>query len=79
MKYLAIVGFLLLASCASRVGTDAAIGGALGGGTGLLLGGTNGAIAGGLLGAGAGALLGTVQNGNDNNHHHSGGCKHHCN
>ena len=77
MKHLLLASCLLLSSCASRVGTDAAIGGALGGGTGLLLGGTNGAIAGGLLGGGVGALFGMSQDGDNNHSHH--GCKHHCN
>jgi osmotically inducible lipoprotein OsmB len=67
----------LLSACASRTGTDAAIGGALGGGTGLLLGGTTGAVAGGLLGAGAGALLGQVSEGDSTHGNHHGHRKGH--
>lgn len=70
LALLLILALLTSSGCASRVGTDAAIGGALGGGTGLLLGGPEGAVAGGLLGAGAGALIGSSQGG--------GGCRHHC-
>ena len=59
MKYTAIVVVAIaLSGCANQTGTDALIGGALGGGTGLLLGGTTGAIAGGALGAGVGAIYG---------------------
>ena len=72
MRYVAILVLVLaLGGCASQTGTNALIGGALGGGTGLLLGGTTGAVAGGALGAGAGALLGEIRKG-DNGHH-----KHH--
>ena len=69
---LILVLTILLSACASRTGTDAAIGGALGGGTGLLLGGTTGAVAGGLLGAGAGALIGEVSEGDSTHGNHHG-------
>jgi hypothetical protein len=68
---------ILLSGCASRTGTNAAIGGALGGGTGLLLGGTTGAVAGGLLGAGAGALIGQVSEGDSTHGNHHGHRKKH--
>ena len=64
-----LVSASLLSGCASRTGEGALIGGALGGGTGLLLGGSTGAVAGGLLGAGAGALIGGATEGD---HHHHG-------
>jgi len=64
-KHLLLVGVLVLPACASQTGEGALIGGALGGGTGLLLGGTDGAIAGGLLGGGIGALLGSRNEDND--------------
>ena len=70
MRVFMVVAVLLLAGCANQTGTDALIGGALGGGTGLLLGGTTGAIAGGALGAGAGAIVGEVSKGGHDRGHH---------
>ena len=73
-----ITCLLLLSGCASRTGEGALIGGALGGGTGLLLDGWEGALAGTALGAGAGALLGSAAEGEHHHGNHHGSCKHHC-
>lgn len=71
MKYLILLGLLLLSGCTAdgRVRNDA-LGGAIGGGAGAAIGsqmgGRQGAIIGGAIGGGAGAAIGSDSvNGSD--------------